>query len=576
LRENAKLVIVPVEGGSARLAWQISFSTEHQAGIKPTRMRYFIDAHDGTLVDRYNSIHTAVVQGSGPGGNTRVPRTWTNELDVNQSGSTYTMDTPTLKTVNLNKGTSGGTTVSSSSTTFNDAAADDAHGFAEVTLGMLKNWFGYDSIDNKGFKIVSRVHYSSNYENAFWDGEQMTYGDGGSTLFQMAGSLDVVAHEIDHGFTEFNSGLTYSGQSGGMNESFSDIAGTAAKFYYNTTKPNAVKADFNLGGDIFRQANQYIRYMCNPTQDGGSIDNAKDYNSSLDVHYTSGVMNKAFCRAAKRLSGVDPGTGTATADGVRKAAKAWFQANDTKWTSSTNWVQGCQGVVDSAKELGYSSAEIDALGKSWADVGVSVNATSGTTCKYTTGTCTPQCTGKTCGSDGCGGSCGTCGTGQTCNSSGQCTGGTCTPQCSGKSCGPDGCGGTCGTCGSGQTCSTTGQCQGTPTQCAHDLCKTGTKLTSGCETCVTTICKSDSYCCNTEWDNQCVGEVASICKDNRCTATPPPPTCAHDKCKTGVKLTSTCDPCVGSICAKDSYCCVNKWDGQCVGEVASICKLTCN
>ena len=76
----------------------------------------------------------------------------------------------------------------------------------------------------------------------------------------MAGSLDVVAHEIDHGFTSFHSNLTYSGMSGGMNESFSDIAGTTAKFFYAPAT-----ASFNLGGDIFIQPNTFIRWMCKPS-----------------------------------------------------------------------------------------------------------------------------------------------------------------------------------------------------------------------------------------------------------------------------------------------------------------------
>ena len=111
----------------------------------------------------------------------------------------------------------------------------------------------------------------------------------------MAGSLNVVAHEIDHGFTSFHSNLTYFGMLGGINESFSDIAGTTAKFYYAPST-----ATFDLGGDIFLAANEYIRWMCKPSTDGSSIDNASQYNSSLDVHYTSGVMNRAFCHAAKR------------------------------------------------------------------------------------------------------------------------------------------------------------------------------------------------------------------------------------------------------------------------------------
>ena len=159
-----------------------------------------------------------------------------------------------------------------------------------------------------------------------------------------------------------------------MNESFSDIAGTTAKFYYD-----AKSADFNLGGDIFVKPNTYIRWMCTPSMDGKSIDNATQYKSSLDVHYTSGVMNRAFCRACKRLSGADPDTGTATVDGVKKASKAWYEANASHWTSSTQWTAGCQGVIDSATALNYSAGDISALGDSWKDVGVTCNYTHVTT-----------------------------------------------------------------------------------------------------------------------------------------------------------------------------------------------------
>src|SRR5262249_4444923 len=156
-------------------------------------------------------------------------------------------------------------------------------GFAEETLNTLSEWFGHNSIDDNGFKILSRVHYSTNYENAFWDGTQMTYGDGASTFYPLSGDVDVVGHEIDHGFTTFHSNLIYSGPSGGNNESFSDIAGTIVEFHREGNS-----ADFDLGRDIFR-ANSALRFMCNPTQDGASIDNANNFTPGLDVHFSSGV-----------------------------------------------------------------------------------------------------------------------------------------------------------------------------------------------------------------------------------------------------------------------------------------------
>ncbi|EIL93752.1 zinc-dependent metalloprotease, partial [Rhodanobacter spathiphylli] len=133
-------------------------------------------------------------------------------------------------------------------------------------------------------QLRMNVHYKSNYENAFWDGSAMNFGDGASTFYPLV-SLDVTSHEISHGYTEQNSNLEYSGQSGGMNEAYSDIAGEAAEFY------DRGSADFLVGADIVKTSagiGDALRYMCNPPQDGGSIDNAANYTSSLDVHYSSG------------------------------------------------------------------------------------------------------------------------------------------------------------------------------------------------------------------------------------------------------------------------------------------------
>jgi hypothetical protein len=112
--------------------------------------------------------------------------------------------------------------------------------------------------------------------------------------------------------------------------------------------------------------------------------------------------------------------------------------------------------------------------------------------------------------------------------------------------------------------------------CAHPICASGGKLSSTCDPCATKVCASDSYCCATAWDNQCVGEVASICGQS-CSAPTDggTDTCAHPVCASGAKLGKTCSPCAGMICASDPYCCSTKWDSQCTGEVASICGQSC-
>jgi len=188
------------------------------------------------------------------------------------------------------------------------------------------------------------------------------------------------------------------------------------------------------------------------------------------------------------------------------------------------------------------------------------------------GGCTPSCTGKMCGPDGCGGTCGPgCGANQTCTANGQCQDNGCTPSCNGKTCGDDGCGGSCGTCSGGATCNN-GTCTGGGGTCAHPICSTGDVLDGSCDACAASICAVDSYCCDTAWDSICVGEVSSVCHQT-CGGGG---SCTHDECATGPKLKTGCDACVTKICAKDSYCCNNKWDKQCVSEVGSICGETCN
>jgi hypothetical protein len=126
--------------------------------------------------------------------------------------------------------------------------------------------------------------------------------------------------------------------------------------------------------------------------------------------------------------------------------------------------------------------------------------------------------------------------------------------------------------------------------CGHPICAVGGPLVAACDACATVLCAADPYCCSTEWDATCVGEVASICQKS-CTAPPPPVdagdageadggdaaaiSCAHPVCAAGGPLTSGCDACVTQLCAADPYCCASEWDATCVTEVTSICGKPC-
>jgi Zn-dependent metalloprotease len=371
-REATERVVHVDDSGTPRLAIHTKFFNEMQGDVEPGFWNHIYDANTGDLLARWNDLHTDVPadvqQASGPSGNPRTIHTWNHELDVMPSGTNFVMNTTRLHTVNMNQGTSTGAEVNSTTLdTIGDAPINDAHGYAEIALNMMHDWQNRESIDDHGYQIYSRVHYSRNYENAFWDGQQMTYGDGASLFYPLSGGLDVCAHEINHGFTSHHSNLAYYGPAGGLNEGFSDIAGKTAEFYYKAN-PN-----FDLGGDVFKQPGQALRYMCNPHQDGKSIDNASQMTASLDPHYSSGVPNKVFCVATKRFSANGDPAGAATKDGAKRVSQAFYLANGHYWTSSATFQTACQGVMDAARSMNYTDTELGYLKASWADVGVTCN-----------------------------------------------------------------------------------------------------------------------------------------------------------------------------------------------------------
>lgn len=146
-------------------------------------------------------------------------------------------------------------------------------------------------------------------------------------------------------------------------------------------------------------------------------------------------------------------------------------------------------------------------------------------------------------------------------------------------------------------------CKNPCSGCEHDLCQKGTKLDPACDPCVQKVCAADSFCCKNKWDASCVKKAVSLCKDKKCPGVTPscsggkiwngtacvcpsgkvlsgttcvtPASCNHDVCVSGGPLLSTCDDCTKKICAKDSYCCKNRWDGTCLKKVKSICNKTC-
>ncbi|MFI4962524.1 MAG: zinc metalloprotease ProA [Legionellales bacterium] len=216
-----------------------------------------------------------------------------------------------------------------------------------VIKHMYSDWYNLEALtDNKGdpMQLIMRVHYGEEYENAYWDGKQMTFGDGGYMMYPLV-SLGVGGHEISHGFTEQHSGLEYFGQSGGMNESFSDMAAQAAEYYSVGTN------SWQIGPEIMKEDSGYdaLRYMDLPSKDGESIDTADEYDGNLDVHYSSGVFNHLFYVLATQ-----PNWNT------RLAFDVMVKANTDYWTPYSSFIEGGCGVLSAAQDLGYSISDVKA------------------------------------------------------------------------------------------------------------------------------------------------------------------------------------------------------------------------
>jgi pseudolysin/vibriolysin len=332
--------------GSARLCNVVSFFNDDECG-NPSRPVFFLDARSGQVIHSFDSL-TYAYDGTGPGGNLKVGYYYYGidftKFGVSINGSTCTMDYADCKTVDLNHGTSGSTAYSytcyeNTHKEINGAYCplNDAQFFGQQVYNMYMDWYGVPVLP---FQLMMRVHYSTNYENAFWNGSSMTFGDGYSTFYPLV-ALDVSAHEVAHGFTDNYSDLIYSGESGGINEAYSDMAGEAAKYYMRGTN------DFMCGFDIFKNPSQALRYLCNPPQDGRSIDHVDDYYAGMDVHYSSGIFNKAFCEIA-----------TSTGWTTQMAFDIFTKANMDYWTPSTNFQQGAEGALSAATDYGYNTDDV--------------------------------------------------------------------------------------------------------------------------------------------------------------------------------------------------------------------------
>ncbi len=349
-----------------------------RADQTPAELHVVVDATDGTVVRSWDGVRHATGTGNGFFSGTVA-------LETTPISGGYSLTDPTRGnqyTVDMNNRQGGKATL------FTDA--DNVWGTGSLSnrqttavdaqYGTAKTWdyyqttFGRSGIANDGKGAYNRVHYGKNYNNAFWSDSCfcMTYGDGDGTTFNPFDSLDVAGHEMTHGVTSRTANLTYSGESGGLNEATSDIFGTLVEFFANN--PNDAP-DYQVGEELYRSGTQALRYMYHPSLDGRSANCWSSSLGTLDVHYSSGVANHFFYLLAEG-SNATPSSPTCNGSSVvgigRSAAGAiWYRALTVYMTSSTNYAGARTATLNAARDLyGSGSAQQNAVAAAWSAVSV--------------------------------------------------------------------------------------------------------------------------------------------------------------------------------------------------------------
>ncbi|MCX4765079.1 M4 family metallopeptidase [Streptomyces sp. NBC_01275] len=386
--DRAPRKVIWAANGTPVLAYETVVGGLQEDGT-PNELHVVTDAATGAKLYEYQGVETGT-------GNTMYSGQVT--LGTTQSGSTYNLTDGARgghKTYNLNRGTSGtGTLFSGADDVWGtgaasnlETAAADAHYGAALTWDYYKNVHGRSGIRGDGVGAYSRVHYGSNYVNAFWQDSCfcMTYGDGSGNTHPLT-AIDVAGHEMTHGVTANTAGLNYSGESGGLNEATSDIFGTSVEFYAQNSSD---VGDYLIGEEIdINGDGTPLRYMDKPSKDGSSKDSWYSGIGSVDVHYSSGPANHFFYllsegSGAKVINGVSYNSATAdglpvTGIGRDKAEKIWFRALTTKFTTTTNYAAARTGTLAAAGELyGTTSAEYKAVQDAWAGVAVGARSDGG-------------------------------------------------------------------------------------------------------------------------------------------------------------------------------------------------------
>ncbi len=255
-----------------------------------------------------------------------------------------------------------------------DVAVNEAYEGAGATWDLYHAAYGRNSIDDRGMPLVSTVHYRVDYDNAFWDGSQMVYGDGDGKIFErFTRCIDVIGHELSHGVIQYEADLAYSGQSGALNESFADVFGSLVKQW--SLGQTAKQADWLIGAGLFKPGikGKAVRSMAAPGtayddpllgKDPQPADMAHYVETTDDnggVHINSGIPNRAFFLAATAVGG----------SAWETTGKVWYVTLRDRMRPGSDFKAAADLTVAVASELfGVRGTVVSAVRAGWKKVGV--------------------------------------------------------------------------------------------------------------------------------------------------------------------------------------------------------------
>lgn len=397
-----ELVVLPRDDGSFALTWRMRVHSARDS------RQYFVDAHSGDTVLDYSVRETQSAVGKALGvlGDTKKisVRATTGQFltadELRPPGSqTYDLrgnpartDSVLLRRVVLGTSDLG----SDSDNDWTDTAIGDAHVYAGYTYDYYFKRFGRKGLNDANIRVQAIVHpvhrsdfdvyfriYPDYFDNAFYDGDGIVvFGEGlpgsvsigGQNWDYLAGGIDVVAHELTHGVTDYTSSLIYQGESGALNEAFSDVMGTSVEFFFQPPGDGALRADYTIGEDVVRPGG--IRNMANPGALGDPDHYSKRYTGPQDnggVHLNATIATHAFYLAIEggtnRTSGLGvQGVGGGNRDQIEKT---FYRAFTQMLPANASFSVARAATIQAAQDLyGGGSAAVRAVTQAWTAVGV--------------------------------------------------------------------------------------------------------------------------------------------------------------------------------------------------------------